>query len=132
MAKSHPTSLVWNVGFLLFMLAIGVLSYQLIFKKQEEGFSNGSDVQKVVNGNGVLVVTMKNCPHCESMKDDLTTLSSSNKKNFVWADSKDSEVSDLNLNSFPSILVFTNGTSKPYNQDRSRESLQELIDSTKA
>lgn len=131
MAKSHPTSLVWNVGFLLFMLAIGVLSYQLFAKKQE-GFSNGSSIEKVVNGDGVLVVTMKNCPHCESMKDDLSALSSSNSKNFVWADSKDSEVADLDLNSFPSILVFTNGTSKPYNQDRSKESLQELIDSTKA
>ena len=131
MAKSHPTSLVWNVGFLLFMLAIGVLSYQLFFKRQE-GFSSGSNVEKVVNGNGVLVVTMKNCPHCESMKDDLSALSSSNSNNFAWADSKDSEVSDLNLNSFPSILVFTNGTSKPYNQDRSKSSLQELIDSTKA
>ena len=131
MVKSHPSSLVWNVCFLLFMLAIGVLSYQLLFKRQE-GFTDGSDVQKVINGDGVLVVTMKNCPHCESMKDDLAALSSSNKKNFAWADSKDSEVSDLNLNSFPSILKFSNGTSKPYSQDRSKESLQNLIDSTKA
>ena len=131
MAKSHPTSLLWNVGFLLFMLAIGVLSYQLFFKKQE-GFSNSSSVEEVINGNGVLVVTMKNCPHCESMKDDLSALSSSNKTNFAWADSKDGEVSDLDLNSFPSILVFENGTSKPYKQDRSKESLQELVDSTKA
>jgi len=150
MAKARPNTLMWNVGFLLIALAVGVISYQFIAKREgftfpwdtpsEEKQTGGSSatsasaVNKVKNGDGVLVVTMKNCPHCETMKGDLKKLSNSEDTagHFAWADSKDESVSDLNVNSYPTILVFENGTSSNYTEGRSYSDLLALVKSTQS
>lgn len=131
MAKLNRSNLMWKVGFLLLVIAVGVISFQLMGKK--EGYSNSSDVNKVKRGDGVLVVTMKNCPHCEKMEKDLEKLSEAKeaKDNFAWADSKDEDVSDLDISSYPTILVFKNGKSTNYNQGRSYAELMKLVKSTK-
>ena len=131
MAKSRQNTLLWNVVFLLFIIAVGAISYQLM--KKPEAFSTGNVVEKVVNGNGVLVVTMDKCPHCENMKEDLQSLSEepSAKGYFAWADSKDESVAGLELSSFPSILVFKNGVSTEYTDERTKDKLLSLVKSTK-
>jgi hypothetical protein len=145
MAKSYPNKLVWNVVFLLLILAVGVVSYQLFVRREgfdmfssaskgsSEGSSEGSDVEKVKKGNGLLVVTMEKCPHCESMKEALVKLREdpSTKGRFAWADSKDASVSDLKLNSFPTILIFKNGEPTDYTDGRSYDELLAVIESTK-
>jgi thiol-disulfide isomerase/thioredoxin len=132
MAKMNRSNLMWKVGFLLLVIAVGVVSFQLLGKK--EGYSNSSDVNRVKKGNGVLVVTMKNCPHCETMKEDLEKLSEAKeaKGYFAWADSKDADVSDLDISSYPTILVFKKGKSTSYNQGRSYADLMKLVNSTKS
>lgn len=132
MAKMNRSNLMWKVGFLLLVIAVGVLSFQLLGKK--EGYSNSSEVNKIKKGDGVLVITMKNCPHCETMKDDLEKLSEAKeaKGYFAWADSKDPDVADLNVRSYPTILVFKNGKSTNYNQGRSYSELMKLVKSTKS
>ena len=122
---------MWNVGFLLIVLIVGVLSFQLLKKK--EGMSPPSSVEKVKKGNGVLVVTMDKCPHCDSMKKALESLSNDKQiqGNFAWADSKDQNVADLGLSSFPSILIFKNGEHTEYaDTDRSQKALLKLVKST--
>jgi len=131
MAKSRQNNLLWNVVFLLFIIAIGVISYQLM--KKPEAFSTANVVEKVIKGDGVLVVTMDKCPHCENMKEDLESLSEepSTKGYFAWADSKDDSIADLGLSSFPSILVFKNGVSTEYTDERTKDKLLALVKSTK-
>jgi len=131
MRKARSSNFMWNVIFLLFLVAVGVVSFQLLNKR--EAFSSKMDVDKIKKGNGVIVVTMKNCPHCESMKADLETMSKSPemKGYFAWVDSKDKSVDDLALTSYPSILVFKDGEKEEYTEDRSLEKLMELVKSTK-
>lgn len=131
MARSKPKNLLWNLGFLLIVLLVGVLSFQLFRKK--EALSPPSRVENVKKGNGVLVVTMDKCPHCESMKKALEDLSNDKqiKGNFAWADSKDEKVADLGLSSYPSILIFKDGEHTEYaDTDRSQKALLKLVKST--
>ena len=140
MAKVRSSNFMWNVGFLLIVLAIGVLSYQFLVKRKEGFTENQSVIKKIKNGNGVLVVTMENCPHCESMKKDLQKLSENEniKDYFAWVDGSDRQkseqqgISDLSIQSFPTILSFKNGIPDSYRNGRSYEELLDLVNSTKS
>jgi thioredoxin-like negative regulator of GroEL len=137
MAKKHSSSLLWNVGFLLIVIVVAVLSYQYFYKK--EGFTTDTSViEKIKKGNGVIVVTMKNCPHCTKMEEDLKQLSESSeyKSSFAWVDGssrqKENGISDLNVSSFPTILSFKNGIPNSESDKRSKEELEDLIKSTQS
>ena len=140
MAKVRSSNLMWNVGFLLIVLAIGVLSYQFLVKRKEGFTESQSVIKKIKNGNGVLVVTMENCPHCESMKKDLQKLSENDniKGYFAWVDgsnkkkSEEQGISDLSIQSFPTILSFKDGIPDSYRDGRSYEELLDLVNSTKS
>ena len=129
MAKSRQNSLMWNIIFLLLMVAVGVISYMLI--KKREGFSEASSVEKIKKGNGVLVVTLDGCPHCDDMKPDLESLSADPKmkSHFAWVDSTDESVADLEIASYPTIFVFKDGESTEFTE-RSKDKIEEAVKST--
>lgn len=131
MAKKGSKNIMWNVGFLLLILAIAVGSYQLL---KREGMEGGEDdkkkIERVKNGNGMIVFTMEGCGWCDKVKPALEKLKQSEvKDHFAWVHkSKESTqeklLKEYNVTSFPTILILKNGTSVPYeDNDREFESL---------
>ena len=128
--------MMWNVGFLLLILAIAVGSYQLL---KREGMEGGEDdkkkIERIKNGNGMIVFTMDGCGWCTKVAPELEKLKQSDvKQHFAWVNkSKESPQEELlkefNVGSFPTILVFKNGTSVPYeDSDRAFDRLKAKID----
>lgn len=130
MAKSKRPSkqMMWNVGFLLLVIAFGVVSYQ--FFKNREGLMDMDKVSKIQQGDGVLVVTMPGCHYCEQMKPDLDTLSKESDKIAV-VDTGDDDgkqiAQELNVQKYPTILQFKGGAATPYEGDRSLGALRKLV-----
>jgi thiol-disulfide isomerase/thioredoxin len=130
MAKSSRPSkqMMWNVGFLLLVIAFGVVSYQ--FFKSREGLTDMDKVSKIQQGDGLLVVTMPGCGYCEQMKPDLDTLSKESTKVAV-VDTGDEEgkkiANELNVQKYPTILQFQGGSASPYEGDRSLDALRKLV-----
>jgi glutaredoxin len=131
--KRHTSSLLSNVLVLLVFIAFGVASYFLFGKK--EGFADPDKASKIAASNGVLVFTMKGCPHCVAMEDDLKTLSKESDA-FAVVDSSDQSqatkdlMDKLQVNKFPTIMKCVNGSCMNYSGDRSLKSLRSLVEST--
>lgn len=127
--------MMWNVGFLLLILAIAVGSYQLLKREGMEGSENvKGKIEKIKKGNGMVVFTMQGCGWCTQVKPALEKLEESDvKDHFAWVHKssespQDDLLKEFNVNSFPTILIFKNGTSVPYeDSDREFESLHEKI-----
>ena len=131
--KRQSTSLLLNVLVLLLFVAFGVASFFWFGKK--EGFSDPDKASQIAASNGVLVFTMKGCPHCVAMEDDLKTLSMESDS-FAVVDSSDQSqaskdlMDKLQVNKFPTIMKCVNGSCVNNSGDRSLKSLRSLIEST--
>ena len=123
--------MMWNVGFLLLLLAVAVGSYQLLKREGMEGAEDvKSKVNKIKSGSGMVVFTMEGCGWCDKVKPALEKLKNSDvKEHFAWVHKSSSTnnealLKEFNVNSFPTILIFKNGTSVTYeDNDREFESL---------
>jgi thiol-disulfide isomerase/thioredoxin len=127
-ARASSKSLVWNVGFLLLILAVGVVSYQ--FFKNKEGLADLDKATKISQKDGVVVFTMPECPHCESIKPDVKKLNKESNKFAVVevGDPKSDEIiKQFEVNKYPTILQFKDGVPTVYEQDRSYASLKQLL-----
>lgn len=137
MAKKASKNMMWNVGFLLLLLAVAVGSYQLFKREGMEGQDVKNKVEQIKKLNGVVVFTMEGCGWCDKIKPALTKLNESEvKDHFAWVHKSDQTpneelLKEFNVNSFPTILTFKNGTAVPYDDNnREYESLLALTKET--
>jgi glutaredoxin len=121
---------MWNVGFLLLIIAAAVLSYQWFFPK--EGMTDLDRVSKIKSGDGVLVFTMEGCGHCKAMKETLDKLTKESTAIAVVDTSDATEetkklTADMNIKSYPTIFQFKGGVPTDVSNSRSYDELKSLL-----
>ena len=112
--------MMWKLGFLLLVVVGFAIAFQY---RSKEGLDDPFD-----SFTGVAAFTRKGCGYCEEMRPVLDELSGNpNFKEMDCTSGAEEIMAKCDVDGFPTIKVFKNGTPEDYTGQRTKEDIEAAI-----